>query len=341
MGGLTILVTGGAGFLGGATVDVAEAAGHRVVSLVRSPLDDTPNVLACDLADPAAASTLAELLMNVDAVIHTAAAMQGGDEAHQRDTVTATATLLEALAEVPTRKRPRLIHVSSLAVYGYASLPEGALLDELAPTEPDPGLRDAYCRAKLAQEALVADAVRAHGMVARVLRPGVIHGPGRQWTARLGMKIGGVALCLAADAPLPLIHVNSAARALVRAAETPLGRSDLENEGCAGHLEVINLVGGAQPRQAVYLRALKAAGVVRHVFPLPRRLVKLPARLAGLTGLVFPGLPARLPGLLRTETLDARFKPLRYSTARLKDRLSPLASSPATPPIPRECTVDA
>lgn len=338
MGGLKILVTGGAGFLGRATLDAARAAGHEVVAHVRNDTEDPSPVLACDLAAPSAVSTLTPVLAVMDTVIHTAGAMHGGVADHRRDTIEATANLLEALAAVPVDKRPRLILVSSLSVYGYASLPEGALLDELAPTEPDPTLRDAYCRAKVAQEALVADAVRAHGLVVRVLRPGVIHGPGRQWTARLGLKFGRVALCLGSEAPLPLIHVSAAARALVRAAETPLGRSDLEREGHAGHLEIINLVGGAQPKQGVYLRALRAAGIVRHVVPLPRRLVETVARMVGFAGLLFPGLPARMPGLLRTESLHARVKPLRYSTARLKDRLSPLA--PASPSR-REVTFDA
>lgn len=331
MGRLRILVTGAAGFLGRATVNAAFAEGHDVIALVRRSAGTGHHIsnateIACDLAGSQAPGQLPGLLPECDAVIHTAASLTGDDAAHQRDTLAATENLLAAIATLPPAQRPRFILASSLSVYGFASLPDGVQLDELSPLEADPDRRDAYCRAKLAQEALVAAAVREHGVIARTLRIGAVYGPGRLWTARLGVLRKAVALGIGGDAALPLTHVSHAALALVKAAEKPLVRSDLSSAQAEGHLDIINVVEDDLPTQRMYLNAMRASGRVRSLVSVPRTPLLRLAKLIDLVGMCLPGLARRVPGLLRLPSLHARLKPLRYSSARLQDRLGHIPS---------------
>ena len=163
---------------------------------------------------------------------------------------------------------PRLVLISSLAVYGYASMPAWSQIDETTPLEPDPELRDAYCRAKLAQEALARFAAQRHGLKVWTLRPGAIVGAGRERTSRLGFSIGPTLFMPGGTAPVPLIDVETCAAAILQAAMTIPMRSDypvVERDGC---FEAINLVGLSQPSQTSYANQIAGHG-------WPRQIVKV------------------------------------------------------------------
>ncbi|MFP4328163.1 MAG: NAD-dependent epimerase/dehydratase family protein [Paracoccaceae bacterium] len=299
MGGLTLVITGAGGFLGRHAVAEARARGHAVQAVLRG---DPPEgwgagvqPVTADLADPTATATLTRALRGADAVIHAAAALTGDDATHARDTLGTTKTLLAAMAALGA-DAPRLVLVGSLAVYDHRALPEGGTLDETASLEPRPWRRDAYCRAKLAQEALCQEAARAQGFDLTILRPGAIYGPGRAWNAHLGPGFGPVLLRLSGKGEVPLSHVTHAAEAAVRAAEAP-------TEG----VTVINVVDDALPDRAAFIAAFRKSGWPGLVLPLPWKLLRMVSPLA----------PAFAPGLLRAEVLAARAKPLRYANARL------------------------
>jgi nucleoside-diphosphate-sugar epimerase len=334
---MRLLVTGAAGFLGQRLVAQALARGHRVVAVVRPGRDISGlawagkadvEVVRLDLADEAAIDALGLIFTagrgDSAAVIHAAGSLSGDDTAQRRDSVEPTRRLLDAMHRVGCR---RLVLVSSLSVYGYAALPSGTQLDETTPTEPDPDQRDAYCRAKLAQEALALAAAQRHGLVVTALRPGMIYGPGRWWGARLGIAKGPLGFVLGGAAALPLCHVDHCATAAVLAAERQIYAGDVyvvpDASGHCGAFEAINVIDDAQPSQRAYLAMLR-----RHVAGMPSLVARLPwgllRRLAGLASLValaVPPLRSRLPGLLRPASLHARCKPLRFSNCRLHDRL--------------------
>lgn len=314
-----LLVTGAAGFLGRRVVAAARAEALPVRAVLRRA-DAAPVEWRGDPGVDIAVADLAEcdpgpLIAGVAAVVHAAAALAGDDARQARDTVGPTRRLLDALRPLGPGG-PLFVLVSSLSVYNYASLPDGATLDETSALEPDPAMRDAYCRAKLAQEALTMAAVQEAGLRARIIRPGAIHGPGRLWTAAIGLRVGSVALCVGGDAALPLVDVDACAVALLRAAEAPAVRSDLPDVGAGGWCEIVNVVDPTQPTQRAYLRGVAAAMGLRATLVLPRKPLRLAARAAGIMGLVAPRLVARLPGVLRAEAQEARFRPLRYSVAR-------------------------
>ncbi len=316
-----LLVTGAGGFLGGAVVRAAQAAGWRVRAVVRrhDPALEVEQAVI-DLAAEAARPALAAALEGVTAVVHAAAA-SGDDAAHARGTVAATQAVIAAMLARPGP--PRLVLISSMAVYGYAALPAGVQVDETTPLEPDPALRDAYCRAKLAQEGLARRAAQAEGLAVWALRPGAIVGPGRMRTARLGIALGPVLVMPGGAAALPLITVEDCAAAVLCAARTAPAPSDYPVVAGTGCFAAVNLIGADQPSQAAHAARLARDGWPRRVVRLPLALARAPARLLALPGALLPGLVRRAPGPLRLETFDARFKPLRYSTARHADRLRP------------------
>lgn len=272
MGALTLLVTGADGFLGQAVVQVARARGHRVRRLTRRPGGD----VVADLAEGLPVGALA----GVDRVIHCAARLTGDEEQMQRDTVQATRHLARAGA-VP------MVLAGSVAVCdGMARA-----VDEATPVEPRPHMRDAYTRAKIAQEA-VADA----GQPLRILRIGALWGRGRVWNAHLGLRLGPLMLRIGRG-EIPLAHVDNAALALVIAAE-----------GTWQGIEVVQVVDDVRPDSRRYLAALPAPQ--RLILPVPFGLFDMLARLAAPLG-------ARVPGLLRRPVLHARLGPRSYANARL------------------------
>jgi len=299
LGALTLLITGAAGHVGRATVAMARARGHQVRAVVRRAGTVPPGwqndpgiaVHVADLAQPEKALNAA--LATVDVVIHAAAAMAGSDAVHERDTVLATRRLVMAMP-----KGMPLVLVSSLAVYA-GDLPPGSLIDETTPMEPTPGLRDAYCRAKLAQEE-VARMVRGP---LRIMRPGAVWGPGHLWNGHLGIALGPVLLRLGEKGPIPLCHVDHCALALILGAE------------CRDGTEVVNVIDDDLPDRAQYIAALRQNGWPRLVVPLTWRLPDLVAARAS-QGDSFHRT-SRLPGLLRRPTLRARMMPLRYDNAAL------------------------
>ena len=336
-----ILVTGATGFLGARVVAALRGRGLSVRATARRAdaleaafaADPQVETAAMDLAR-ADAGALAPLLSDVDAVIHCAAAMAGDDAAQAAATVAPTRALTEAMAATMTGEAtgaatvPRLVLISSMSVYGYDALPAGACLDETVPTEPDPHMRDAYARAKLAQEALAIAAAQASGMEVCLLRPGAIYGPGRTGTARLGIAKKGVLLMPGGGATIPAIHVDRCAEAAALAATAPLRGGaqtawpgDLPMPGGRGRVEIFNLVDDSPPTQMAWAQALTKAGALKKVLRLPGGLLGRTVKLLALTELLSPALPRRLPGVLRAPAHAVRFKPLRWSNARAVDRL--------------------
>jgi dTDP-L-rhamnose 4-epimerase len=212
----TILVTGGAGFVGSHVVDLLLARGHRVRvvdALLPAAHRERPGYLAAgaewiegDLGDPAVA---ARAVRGVAAVCHQAAMVGLGVDlddvpAYVRHNDLATAELLRALAAADFAGR--LVLASSMVVYGegrYACPEHGVLapgtraagdLDAgrfeppcprcgrpLEPrTVPEDAVldpRSVYAATKVAQEHLCSAFARATGVAVTALRYHNVYGP--------------------------------------------------------------------------------------------------------------------------------------------------------------------
>lgn len=228
---MKILVTGASGFLGGALVRRLLAGGARDVRCLVRPGSSRARLEALARAYPdahvelfegslASAQDAAPALAGVDLVHHLAAGMSGATADMFLNTVVTSKHLLDALIALP--RRPRVVLVSSFSVYGAATLPRGALIDEASPIEPQPERRDPYAQAKLRQEKLFWEYRSQHGLQLTVLRPGVIYGPGgTAISSRVGLSLAGAFLFLGGDNILPLSQVDNCAHAIEIAGARP------------------------------------------------------------------------------------------------------------------------
>ncbi|CAA9231115.1 MAG: UDP-glucose 4-epimerase [uncultured Acidimicrobiales bacterium] len=142
---MTVLVTGGAGYIGAHVVRLLLERGTSVVvvddlSTGRPDrIADAPLVRA-DLVADGVVDTLAGTMREhqVDAVIHIAAKKQVGESARRpawyyRQNVGGTANLLQAMEQAEVH---RMMFSSSAATYGLPDVPDGALIDEDARPAP-------------------------------------------------------------------------------------------------------------------------------------------------------------------------------------------------------------
>ncbi|WP_426511607.1 NAD-dependent epimerase/dehydratase family protein [Dactylosporangium sp. McL0621] len=161
---MVITVTGAAGMLGSRLVERLRADGHDVRGVDIRP---APTVtLLGDVRDPAA---MAAAAAGAGALVHCAAALPSYPADEIRSIIVGgTTTVLEAAAGAGV---PRVVHVSSTAVYG---LPAVVPTPEEYPRRPV----DTYSRAKAAAEE-VAERHRAGGTCLTILRPKTFLGPGR------------------------------------------------------------------------------------------------------------------------------------------------------------------
>ncbi|GAA2349083.1 NAD-dependent epimerase/dehydratase family protein [Dactylosporangium salmoneum] len=157
-------VTGAAGMLGSRLVERLRAEGRDVRGVDVRP---APTVtLVSDVRDPAAMAVAAS---GAGALVHCAAALPSYPADEIRSIIVGgTSTVLRAAADAGV---PRVVHVSSTAVYG---LPTVVPTTEEYPRSPV----DTYSRAKAAAEE-IAERHRAEGMCLSILRPKTFLGPGR------------------------------------------------------------------------------------------------------------------------------------------------------------------
>lgn len=166
---LKVLITGGAGYVGGTVASILRDRGHHVVvydnlsHAKRSMIPSGTEFVEGDVADGA---RLAKALRSgVDGVMHFAALIEAGEsmvkpELYFRNNTAATLTLLETMLSV---RVSRLVFSSTAAVYGE---PESTPIREDAALRPT----NAYGESKLLVEKMLAWMYRVHGFSYASLR---------------------------------------------------------------------------------------------------------------------------------------------------------------------------
>src|SRR5262249_48860290 len=216
-----VLITGANGFLGRHVVAEFLRRGHAVRALVRpaAHVDESGNsAVEVFRADLRVARNLDAAFHGVDALVHLAAAVAGGEDVQFAATVVGTERVLAAMARSATK---RLVLASSFSVYDWSAI-TGTLSEE-SPVEAGADLydRDGYAVAKCWPERVARRAVGEHGWQATVIRPGFIWGPGNTYLACLGQKFGRVHLVFGGSGRIPLTHVVNCADLFVTATEDP------------------------------------------------------------------------------------------------------------------------
>ncbi len=181
--GMTVAVTGAAGFLGRSVVAALrdDPAVDRVVAVDRIS-GDRKGVewLLADIRDRA----LGEKLRGVDVVVHLAAVVLGDMRTAEAVNVGGTANVAEAAATAGCR---RFVHASSVAAYGFGVA--GRLLTEEDPLRPLDSFP--YSRTKGAAERALDEIEKRHPQLAVIrLRPSIILGPNtHEMAARLAGRL--------------------------------------------------------------------------------------------------------------------------------------------------------
>ncbi|MBD2427527.1 UDP-glucose 4-epimerase GalE [Phormidium sp. FACHB-1136] len=162
----TILVTGGAGYIGSHTVFLLEKAGYNVViidNLVYGHRDLVESTLKAELivGDISDRQLLDSIFQkySIDAVIHFAAFAYVGESVteprkYYRNNVVGTLTLLEAMVDAGVRS---IVFSSTCATYG---IPESVPITENQAQKPI----NPYGASKLMVERILADFDQAYGL---------------------------------------------------------------------------------------------------------------------------------------------------------------------------------
>jgi nucleoside-diphosphate-sugar epimerase len=216
------LVTGATGLVGSHIVELLLREGWSVRGLARSDASrDAVRALGAEAArgDVLQRDTLLAASKDVDAIFHTAAAItqRGGWESYRALNIDGTAALIDA-AE---RSGARLLHLSSVAVYGSTGRynAAGNKTSEDTPLGPLPE-RSYYARSKRESETLVMEAHRAGRIWATAVRPSVIYGPrDRQFVPRMAraLRLGVMPLIGGGRSTLAVVHAANVAEGAVRA----------------------------------------------------------------------------------------------------------------------------
>lgn len=166
---MKILVTGGAGYIGGTVAGILAAQGHEVIvydNFCHSQRAMVPaglEVVEGDVADRVRLEKL--LAQGFDGVMHFAALIEAGEsmakpEVYFRNNSAATLSLLEAMLSTGCR---RLVFSSTAAVYGE---PDSTPIEENAPLHPT----NAYGESKLLVEKMLGWMYQVHGFPYASLR---------------------------------------------------------------------------------------------------------------------------------------------------------------------------
>jgi len=161
---MKLLVTGGAGYIGGTVSTMLMQAGHEVTildNLCHSRRNEVPagaGFVQADIADRPRVEALLRDLQS-EAVLHFAALIEAGEsmqkpEIYFRNNTASTLALLEAMQATGVNK---LVFSSTAAVYGE---PERVPIDETAKLAPT----NAYGESKLLVEYMLPWLHRIHGL---------------------------------------------------------------------------------------------------------------------------------------------------------------------------------
>jgi 2-alkyl-3-oxoalkanoate reductase len=220
--GVSALVSGATGFLGGRLAVALKDQGYTVRALARSSSDVSHlaalgiEIVTGDLADD---DSLDRAAAGQQLVFHTAGKIGdwGAAEEFRRANVDGTARVIAACRRNRVR---RLVHVSSLTVLGLPR--SGARVDEETPVVSWPA--DPYTASKIAGEELVLRANGEGGLETVVVRPGVIWGPGdTTFLPRFAalLRLGRMVLVDGGHNRVGLSHVENLAQGMLLAACVP------------------------------------------------------------------------------------------------------------------------
>lgn len=213
-------ITGATGALGSHIAEQLTERGKPVRALVRRGSDrQFLSSLGCqlvegDLTDPGVAE---ELVSGASHVFHCAAKTDnwGRWSEYEQGNIVTTRNVVDACIGHPEMER--LVHISTISVYGHPSPAKGQLVDESAQLDQHPWLWDHYTHSKVEAERIVGNL----GPRATVIRSTSFFGTrDMSFLPRLMRTIrkGGMWLFGPADNPQNVLYVSDVATMAIKAA---------------------------------------------------------------------------------------------------------------------------
>jgi dihydroflavonol-4-reductase len=308
---MRILITGGAGFVGRATVRAAVAAGHqvRIVSRDAWPSGSMFERLGVDVVtgDAQAAAVIEKALDGMDALVQGAATYRYDRKAAaaMANNAPLARTILEAALRAKTSK---VVDISSLVVFalGHSPVTETTPLN----AEGQPAWSDPYLRSKVESERVGMELER-RGLPRVTVHPGTVIGP--EDTA-MGTSSGFITNLLAGgitiDSRAPWVDVRDVATAIVRALDKPAGSHYLLTSGVVSHRAVARILDELTGRKVRrrFLRKTTVRGVAKVNDLFGGRLSPLPAS-SSIDWLL--GNAQEVDTRRAREELDFGFRPIR------------------------------
>ena len=315
-----ILVTGAAGFIGVRVVQNLLNRGFRAIRCLVRPSSDLRRLQAV-LSECGATQQVEITTGNLVSREDTLAAARGAvvvyhlaagtgsksfPDAYLNSVVT-TRNLMDAALQHGCLRR--LVSLSSFSVYSNQPDRRSGILDESSPVEPNPQSRaEAYCYAKVKQDALVMEYGARHNLPYVLLRPGIVYGPGKRFIpGRVGIGSFGLFLHTGGSNRIPFTFMDNCAEAIVLAGLVP---------GVEG--QVFNVVDDDLPTSRQFLRAYKQR--VRSF-----RSVYLPKWMSYLFCLCWEKYSRwsheQLPPVFTRREWRASWKSATYPNDKLKQRL--------------------
>jgi nucleoside-diphosphate-sugar epimerase len=207
-------------------------------------------------------------------IVHLAASLRGSPDTIRSSCIDGTQNVADAARAAGCR---RVIHVSSMAIYDFATFRNGEKITEASPLERFPEERgtatEGKCRAEQIAVAHLGDASPSW----TILRPSFIVGNGRNPFQAIGYKVGSTLVAIGSRRRhLRLIHVADIANAIC---------VTLADDATTGRIFVVS--DGESVRAEDYLTACVPRDSLRiiHVPYWTARAITTPLRLAHkLTG---------------------------------------------------------
>lgn len=307
-----VLITGATGFLGSRLVSALSRCGADVVALVRDVNSVSENLrrqtrlVHGDLCDPA---SVAAAMSGVELVYHCAAVTANNTPWTMHNEVNVHGT--EAILREALRAGVgRVVHISSVVVYGLEGFGRNGYLDESMPYAQKPDKWAYYLRSKLEADKIAARYSVETDLPVTILRLGILYGPGGRGVGRGLMQFGPVRLTIGTGRnSLPFTYVGNAVDCLL------LAGISAEAAG-----EAYNVVDEPQisVRQAALMNS-ELAGEKLILLPVPVPLLKPIARMlqyrADVSGSTVP--PKFTDYVIRSAS-----RHLQYGTHKAREQLS-------------------
>jgi 2-alkyl-3-oxoalkanoate reductase len=312
---VSVLVSGASGLVGTHVLQALQARGERPRALVRAHARAIVESFGAEpvIGDVTDAVTWDRAARGVRTIVHAAALVVTHDSIDEFARVNVGGTRLAI--EAARRHHARLIHVSSVSVYGRSDVYEAGAgsASEDYPFQPL-SQSDFYARTKRAADLLVHQEAARGDLSAIVIRPNVIYGErDRLFTRRLiaNLKFGLVPQIGPGKNHLSCVYAGNVASAILAAIDAPA------RPGCRAY----NVTRDATPlltQREFFATFAEALGRRPRFIRVPVGLVRFGiGAWTAMLKLVFPGRYAGLGGAAIAFILGEN----PYSTERIRREL--------------------